>query len=70
MAVQYTLWVDEDRLLMEILAEHIDQHGLYALLDIPGVREPLVRWFSDEIRQRYEMSQQTCALPGAERRSP
>ena len=57
MPLPYLLWVDEDRLLVEILAELVRQRGLYALLDIPGAREPLVRWFRDDIRQRYEASQ-------------
>ena len=57
MAIPYIMWVDEDRLLIEILAEQVREHGLYVLLDIPGVREPLVRWFADEIHQRYEQSQ-------------
>jgi hypothetical protein len=53
----YIAWVDEDRLLMEILSEQVREHGFYCLLDIPDVREPLVRWFRDEIRQRYQASQ-------------
>ena len=56
MAVPYIMWVDADRLLMEIRAEQVHEHGFYALLDIPGVRAPLVFWFKDEIRQRYATS--------------
>ena len=60
MPVPYILWPDEDKLLMDILAEYVSQHGLYALLDIPGVREPLVHWFKDEIRTRYARSQEAA----------
>lgn len=58
----YIQWPDEDRLLVEILAEQVHAHGLYCLLDVPGVREALVCWFKDEIRQRYCVSQ-TPELP-------
>ena len=37
---------------MEILAQQVQAHRLYCLLDGPGVREPLKYWFQDEIRQR------------------
>ena len=50
-------WPDEDRLLIEMLAAQVRQRGLYSLLDIPGVREPLGRWFRDEIRQRSQAAQ-------------
>jgi hypothetical protein len=42
---------------MDILTTLIEQRGLSSLLDIPGVREPLARWCTDEIRQRYQAAQ-------------
>lgn len=62
MPVPYIQWPDEDRLLVEILTEQVREHGFYCLLDIPGVREPLTRWFKDEILTRYCVSQ-TPELP-------
>ena len=57
MPVPYILWPDEDRLLIDLVAELVRENGFYVLLDIPGVREILVCWFKDEIRERYQASQ-------------
>jgi hypothetical protein len=52
---------DQDRLLVEIIDRDLADHGAWALLCIPGVRELLEAWYKDDVLALWQRSQPPAA---------